>query len=87
MEREPNDKPATGKAGDDPGEMPGLEPGQLQGTFADILERGLRERQRLPRPVLAWSLARDLIGHMVHCRYRITLAKGDGRFRIPRSGE
>ncbi|MFO1058526.1 MAG: hypothetical protein U1E53_16355 [Dongiaceae bacterium] len=84
MEREPNDLPNPDAPRAD---EPGVEPGQLQGTFADILERGLRERQRLPRPVLAWSLARDLIGHMVHCRYRITLAKGDGRFRIPRSGE
>jgi hypothetical protein len=80
MENDPNQTPPAG-------ERPGVDPGQLQGAFADILERGLRERQRLPRPVLAWSLARDLIGHMAHCGYRITLAQGDGRFRIPRSGE
>jgi hypothetical protein len=56
-----------------------MEPEALQGAFADILERALRDTQRLPRPALAWMLARDLVAHMSRCRYQIALDPRRGR--------
>ena len=56
-----------------------MEPEALQGAFADILERALRDAQRLPRPALAWMLARDLVAHMSRCRYQIALDRRRSR--------
>ena len=56
-----------------------MEPEALQGAFADILERALRDTQRLPRPALAWMLARDLVAHMSRCRYQIALDRRRAR--------
>jgi len=56
-----------------------MEPEALQGAFADILERALRDAQRLPRPALAWMLARDLVAHMSRCRYQIALDRRRAR--------
>ena len=56
-----------------------MEPEALQGAFADILERALRDSQRLPRPALAWMLARDLVAHMSRCRYQIALDRRRAR--------
>ena len=49
-----------------------MEPEALQGAFADVLERAMRDTGNLPRPALAWCLARDLVAHMSRCRYQIT---------------
>ena len=57
-----------------------MEPEALQGAFADILERALRDDRGLPRPALAWMLARDLVAHMTRCRYQIAL---DRRRALP----
>jgi hypothetical protein len=50
-----------------------MEPEVLQGAFATILERALKDAQTLPRPALAWCLARDIVAHMARCRYQIAL--------------